>query len=242
MAKLVDSVARCACDSWSLRLLALCLVAVGPGLHGQELDSVTVRGRVVEAGSGRPLPGQMVAVAGAWRPGWTTTDSSGAFSVRVATPDSLSLLVSCRVTRRPWGRTLGPFVHRDPERPVEIELPGGACREPPERSEHGTWSGHLSLGFEESDFEPCVPLPDLSDTAYGLEGAGVWADLSGLPGPAEWPRVPAEGGSVRYFVTVRGTRVGPGGYGHLGFSLYRIAVDSVLVARPPGPDDCAGPG
>lgn len=225
---------------WGPKLLIpLCgLLITGP-LQGQQADSVTVRGRLVDSVLGRPIPGQLVGTLGNQRGFWANTDSTGAFQIRIPAADTLQLLVTCLPSRRPWGRTLGPFPYSLADGEVtEIRIPAEACWEPPETEVIGEWSGHYTGGFEESGFVPCHPLPDLSDTAYGLLAPSVWMDFEEGALNVEWPEAEGGGTNSRYFMTVHGTRRGPGGYGHLGFSVHRILVDSILVVRLPTPNDC----
>jgi len=218
--------------------LPFTLFAVAP-VQGQQQDASTLRGRLVERGSGQAVPGQMVSVAGDLHHAWATTDSSGAFLLRPVAADSVALVVTCSTSRRPWGRTLGPFRYaRSGAAVVEVEIPPGACREPPEVAVQGIWSGHFSSGFEESSFSPCDGLPDLSDTAYDVVTPSVWLEFEEGARDFDWPTVPIVGSTTRHFVKIRGTRYGPGGYGHLGFAVFRIAVDSILAASVPGPGDC----
>jgi hypothetical protein len=220
------------------RAVSVTFLAIAP-LQGQQQDTAVLRGRLLERGSGQAVPGQMVSVAGDLHHAWATTDSSGAFLLGPMSADSVALIVTCRTSRRPWGRTLGPFLHaRSGAGVVQVEIPPGACEEPPEVAVEGVWQGHFSSGFEESSFIPCGGLPDLSDTAYGVVNSGVWLDFEKGARDFDWPTVPIIRGTTRYFVTLRGTRHGPGGYGHLGFSVFRISVDSILAASAPGPGDC----
>lgn len=223
-------------------VVPLTLFAAAP-VWGQQEDAAALRGRLVERGSGQPVPGQMISVAGDLHHALTTTDSSGAFLLRAVPGDTVALIVTCRTSRRPWGRTLGPFLYvRSKAAFAEVEIPPGACREPPEVAVHGTWSGHFRSGFEESAFRPCDGLPDLSDTAYDVADPSAWLDFGEGVGDFDWPTVPIVGGATEYFVKLRGTRYGPGGYGHLGFAIYRIVVDSILAASFPDPGDCERQG
>ncbi len=208
-------------------------------LQGQQADSVTVRGRLVDNIQGRPIPGQSVGTQDYPHGSWVSTDSAGGFQFRIAAVDTVQLLVTCLPTRRTWGRTLGPFPYFvADEEPAEIRISPDACWEPPETDVIGVWNGHYTVGFEESGFVPCDPLPDLSNTAYGLLTPSVWMNFREGATQVEWPATELDGSNRRYFLTVHGIRQGPGGYGHLGSSTYRIVVDSILDVSIPAPDDC----
>ena len=62
---------------------------------------------------------------------------------------------------------------------------------------------------------------------------------AGAPGD-EWPQGEEGGemGATRYFVRWRGRLRGPGFFGHMGGSLYELAVAEVLEIRAPRRGDC----
>jgi hypothetical protein len=117
------------------------------------------------------------------------------------------------------------------------------CDPRPDREVIGTFSGHYSNGFEESGFVPC-PADSWVIPADSLDpGRGpAWVDWR--PGHSNraglvWPAVPGGiGGVRRYFVTWRGTVVGPGHFGHMGASPFEFLVDSVIGVSPPAAGDC----
>lgn len=232
----------------SLRILLAVVgcAGYGPGTEGaaQAVDTVQISGRVLfgEHGpeAGTEGPRHSVGIVGGRH---TFLDSRGRFELRAAVGDSAALWVQCGVTRRPYGRFFGPFVVSKEEMSrVRLALDPDACVEPEERLERGVYRGHYTVGFETSSFRPCEPLPDLSATAYGLEDYEAWLEFVEGVARTGWPDVPAVFRGYTYYLRVRGTLRGPGGYGHMAVAPYLLLVDSVLDVRPPEDGDCDSGG
>ena len=112
------------------------------------------------------------------------------------------------------------------------------------------YRGHYKRAFEDSRFVPC-PDPHLPPALLAaLRGAPhsldalVWVPSWGNDrrNPTPYPAVPRRPGyPLEWFVEYRGAFSAPGQYGHMNVGRYEFRIDSVLSARAPTGDDCAGP-
>jgi len=210
---------------------------VTPPSFSQVTDTVLVSGQLFYGPDRVPAAGYTVGIVGgpsAW------TDSLGHFGFRAVVGDSVDFWSQCRVERRSFGRSLGPFpMGRDELSAAEIEIDPSLCIEPEETRQYGIFSGRWTWGFEMSEWALCEALPDLSATAYGIGESWAWGSFSdGLVGP-DMPDVEvSEDGYYTYFMKVRGTLIGPGGYGHMAVAPYLLYADSILELRPAKTGDC----
>jgi hypothetical protein len=173
-------------------------------------------------------------------------DTAGVYRIDSLPPGALQLSVSCE-TLRGLGKSLavdtmvvgdsGLFRH-------DWLVSTVGCDPRPLRRVTGIFSGHYTTGFEASDFIPCAEdgwfIPGDSLDSYSINLRRAWATWSaGVDAGLAWPDVPRDSyGYSRYYVTWRGTVVGPGRYGHLGAALFEIRVDSILTVRAPRNRDC----
>ena len=225
----------------------LAVLLLVPGVTaGQE--SGVVRGTIRDRATGAPVVGAKVTIRCPGCFGRRPTDSLGGYEINRVPPGIHQVELHCP-SRTSLGSELARLeveVERGATTVLTYEVAPGACYEPPYSERTGLFRGHWVAGFEESDFKPC---PD-STLGIGTRllpgirpyGSSAWATLS----PAarsqaiDWPDgAPRDAwGSARYFVVWRGTLKGPGMYGHLGVSQFEMLVDSIVLARIPGENDC----
>jgi hypothetical protein len=109
---------------------------------------------------------------------------------------------------------------------IAVPIHTKGCDSRPQVSVTGVFEGFYTPGFESSRFDPCDG------------GAEAWVIIaldSGVARP-RWPRSNRSYSS--YYVRWRGTRTGPGRYGHMGVSPYLLTVNRVLEVRRAGKHDC----
>lgn len=185
------------------------------------------------------------------RLGCTTTAAGGAFRIDSLPIASMGVHVICQTVR---------LLGQQPNQASEIVSAGRkpgtvvilmnttGCDTRPERSVSRTFRGVWRSGFEMSNFSPCPKdsWAIASDT-IGIAGHGDVNDawVTSLPpqGGPRWPRhtgaTPlARSGGYASYVEWHATVTGPGHYGHLGGSSFKMVVDSVTTMRAPSPRDC----
>jgi hypothetical protein len=221
-----------------------------PALAGAQ-ESGIVRGTIRDRSTGAPVVGASVMARCPGCYGRRSTDSLGRYELTRLPSGTHPLELYCP-SRTTLGRELAKLevaVARGSVTVVNYEVAPGACYEPPYSERKGVFRGHWVSGFESSDFTPC---PD-SSLGIGNEllpgkrlfGSSAWARLS--PGARsqsiDWPDgAPTDrSGNPRYFVAWSGTLKGPGTYGHMGVSEFEMLVDSIVLVKIPGDDDCSGP-
>lgn len=134
---------------------------------------------------------------------------------------------------------MGPFVPAEEGEQSDFHV-GDDCFEPKAVTREGTFAGHYSVAFEESQWTPCESWPDLRETAFGVRGNRAWVEIGQDSVP--WPH--REPGWTRavFYMRGRGRLTGPGSYGHMGVSPYLLVLDSILEVRLPSARDCSGEG
>ena len=115
------------------------------------------------------------------------------------------------------------------------------CREELPDTVRGTFRGHWSIGFEESEFVPCPGTIDSTRIASQPGWGGIWAVWA--PGternwPEPTPAPDTSGYGDRFYVEAQGFVHGPGDFGHLGVAAYELVVERLLRVRTPEPTDC----
>lgn len=113
------------------------------------------------------------------------------------------------------------------------------------RKVRGRYRGYYSTGFEESSFSPCPAdawfLPSDSLEMYPYDARNAWLTLSD---EATWPPIPQPLrpdtilGSVRYYIEVSGTVIGPKPSGHLGVAAFELVADTIHERRRPTGAEC----
>jgi len=214
-------------------------------LHGRIYDSVTAlpipRARICREYS-VPIYGRALRCA--------NVDTLGRYSFDSLTVGSNTVTVTC-TGRNPIGGkqladltvVLGPGERRA----IDFRSTLEGCDPRPFRILRGTFRGHYSGGFEQSEFIPCAS--DAWFTAADTAGAPgfqrrAWVSWPRTPvpgGPKQWPR-PRLGSPPwdypQYYVRWSGVLEGPGIYGHMGVSGFDFVPDSIVEVRTPGPRDC----
>lgn len=115
------------------------------------------------------------------------------------------------------------------------------------RQEVGEFSGLYTPGFESSAFAPCRTgnwlRPGDEDAKFAfMSRAWLYFTSAGKRSMEGlmWPSVPQtdSDGNPTFFLRVRGTMTGPGHYGHMGVSGFRLDVDSVIAVALPSAETC----
>jgi len=174
------------------------------------------------------------------------TDSTGFYRVESIPASYHGVWASCETLRGLSGKNLASdsmaFDHGARSRRDWLVSSVG-CDLRPIRHLAGIFRGHYTPGFESSEFVPCPSdawfAPGDSLDWYPFDNRRAWAEWK--PGAMQhlaWPRVRSVDGYPRYYVRWRGAIVGPGRYGHMGVSSFRIDVDSVFEIRAPSKRDC----
>ncbi len=224
-----------------LTYLALALLLPTPLLgQGDSLVQVVWNGVVLDTVAGEPLRGAVISLEPR---GVARTDSSGHFRFRRPDPGGeIRIMLRCPITRRMAGRVFwSQSVDLDAvsDTVLTFLVDASGCAEPPETTVKATWRGHYAWGFEEGTFRSCGQLADLSYTAYGGVPYEAWVYFAADRLIEGWPEVPPVDGNYRYYVRWTGELKGPGSYGHLGGSTYRLTVTEIIEIRNPGPNDCS---
>jgi hypothetical protein len=178
---------------------------------------------------------------------------AGLFQVDSIYPGLYVLVVACRGIR--VGRVLAVDtveLHAGESVFWYRSVQGTGCGDPREvRREYRTMSGHYTYGLEASQFTPCpddawfLPGDSLHYYPYDVRHAWLEATEAARKHRPEWPELESlpqtEHRTPIVFMRARGWVEGPGDYGHLGVSVFRFEVDSILAVRAPRPSDCSGP-
>ena len=216
------------------------VMCVGARAEGQGPVEI----RILYQPSGLPLPVLFISHGG----DVIRADADRILRLDMGPADSVAIGVQCPPGRRIFTRWIGDVRVRLDERDgiAYGYLPDGVCREPPEEVRTVEVRGRYVRGFEWSELLPCEPFQDLHETMYDGIPQAAWIDFERMPGLSEPDSVWTDVGGYRYamwFIRARGDLRGPGGYGHMGGSLYSFEPDSLLDVRAPAPDDCeAEPG
>ncbi len=235
--------------------VALCMSVFLVSAVGAQQNYVaraaTVVGTVRDSASGAaPLKTWVCAFfpsTGAFHsPRCKPVDTLGTYRLDSLTSGAMRLSVQCSTIR---GLSMKELAHdsvvvaEGAEFPRHWTVSTVGCDHRALRRVSGVFRGHYSLGFETSDFVPC-PADDWSSPGDSLRSdAGfarsAWVRWENVGKNVQWPkRARDRYGNGRYFVTFRGTVVGPGMYGHLGGAPFEFVVDSVLEVRVPSESDC----
>jgi hypothetical protein len=210
--------------------VACATLAVSPSARAQSpaVTGTIVHGRVRDSLLGIPVQ-RGVAFLGNNQA--TVLERDGSFRFSPIEPGTSGLTVSCfrggqifdpRVLVR---RSL--TVHPDTGVYLDLYTDSRVCDPRPLVEIAGTFTGHYSLGFEQSRFTPCGG------------GPSSWVVLSDRSQRARFPPdTTAADGYAEYFVRWRGRQLGPGQYGHMGISEYELLVTEVIEARAPRARDC----
>lgn len=185
----------------------------------------------------------------------TMTMPGGSYRLDSLPPGWIRLTLSCE-TPRIFPQQLPPEFGATASRPVgaasvTLVRTFQGCDPRPVRTMHGRFAGHWSRGFEENVFVPCarsswrIPSDSVSPKVPGRIAAWV----TSLPKykSGQWPAGVSSGssngrGGYVSYVEWTGTITGPGHYGHMGVSEWRIDVDSVIAMRAISPRDCSERG
>jgi hypothetical protein len=235
----------------SFKLGIFLLVSAAQAASAQQVGSGgALVGRILDAKSGRPVIkttacAYLVPRSGTLDLRCADADTTGAYRIDGIPAGVVPTDVRCDVIVG-----FGPILGSDT---LSIEngmtsrrdwmISPEGCDPRPIRRLIGTFSGHLTLGFEESSFVPCPAdswfLPSDSLDSYPYEARDAWVrfpDQRSVALPSAAPL--DEYGNPQYFVKLHGAIIGPGKYGHLGVSVFEFQVDSLLEARPGGSRDC----
>jgi hypothetical protein len=199
--------------------------------------------RLRDLATGRPVQGAGLHLRG--HPGLGRTDQAGRntwyLDDAYATGD---IEVRCPATRALTGRRISkvPFSMEGKVTVVTARIPLAECTEPPERSVAGTYAGYYQAGFENSRFVPCEGLP--ADAGfYGKRSGGAWVELdAGAFRQLRSRVIGARDAERGIYVVWEGVMTGPGSYGHMGVSSYRLQVTRVLDTSATLPADCPARG
>jgi len=192
-----------------------------------------VRGTVIDTVGGAPVPRARVSLDGRMT---VRTDNEGRYLLGPIVTLPRTLTVECHEERRSLRMRLLA------SRPVEVTrndtifanfaVDGRGCDLRPWSEVTGEFRGRWTVGFEANDFVPCrdseAVRPRRWSVTFGRGGT-----------PRHWQSVPTDSFGLRtYFVRWRGTRVGPGYFGHLGGGEYQLTVTDVREMRAQRPGDC----
>jgi hypothetical protein len=214
--------------------------------------TATLEGSVRDSATGAPLQKAIVCVSIPVGPTQATarcanSDSAGAYRVDSVSAPGRRVFLYCDTVIGLGGKPLrSDSIVFEPGARVRRDwlVPSAGCDTRPIRHLSGTFRGHYSAGFEQSEFIPCPAEAwfTLGDSLhlYRFDNRRAWVEWS--PSAADgvrWPRVKAgKDGYPHYYVRCRGSIVGPGRYGHMGVSAFQFRVDSVLELRAPTERDC----
>ena len=220
-------------------LLILCMFPVL--VRGQEPAPASIEGSVRDSINGWPLVDARVSAK--WgRYSRVPTDSAGRFVLGGIRPGEVEFELHCpsktmlgdqllmRRFRIGAGETLV----------INVLVDASLCDEPPTSTRVGVFRGAYSWGFEHSRLQVC------SEPALGIEPGPhpglmsdlrVWVQLP-IPGAKhiEWERLKQQ--STNVYFRARGALSGPGKYGHMGVSDYKLVVDSILTVLPWSGEGC----
>ena len=228
---------------WLLRLAAaLCLVAGSARAQEHTLRAATIAGVVRDSATRQPVAGAEIVLLGRT---FTRTDSLGVYALEGIPPGAHRLRLSCP-SRTAW--------HAQPYSTIEIEVRKphmrrdfqislSRCTEPPFASFEGEFEGLHRSGFEVSQFVPCPGLladPELAKRLGGRRIAMAVTDSAratyrALRGPPGDTVHVSMGHEPWVYVRVRGVLQGPGAYGHMGMSTYRMTAMEILEVGEPTP-------
>lgn len=132
------------------------------------------------------------------------------------------------------------LVVRDGHADATIDVDTSVCVEPALRRERRRFNGIYSWGFEYSAFAPCEGMPE--EAAYYADARFYWATLPDGIGAAVGDAM--RQGDItgrdgrRVYVEWLGTSTGPGAYGHMGASRYRLDVEALYLVSATIPTHC----
>lgn len=142
-------------------------------------------------------------------------------------------------------RSIGeaPLVIRDGRADATIDVDTSVCVEPALRRERRRFRGLYSWGFEYSAFVPCEGMPE--EATYYADAGSYWPTLpDGIA--AAVGHVMRQGDisgrdGRRVYVEWLGTSTGPGAYGHMGASRYKLDVEALYQVSATIPTSCHPP-
>jgi len=222
-------------------------------LGSQEPTTRTLFGSAVDSASGAPLQKASVCARLLLAPRsflgpCLAVDTLGEYRLDSLPFDPIEVSLFCGVVRG-FGKRLATdtILAADATAPRHNWIVStSGCDLRPVRQVVGIFRGHYTRGFESSEFVPCpddawfVPSDSLDSYPYDARRAwATWPRDYRIDTLARWPDVPRdEWGNPRYFITWRGTVIGPGRYGHMGVAPFEFKVDSILEVRTPAQGDC----
>ena len=206
--------------------------------------TATISGRILDAETGRPVANALVSARWPARQGRVPTDSTGVFLLDWVEPGPVTLDVNCPSRTMLGPHVLDSVIRTDTGQTHELELRirYSSCVEPDSAARRVSVRGVYSAGFEESRFVPCrAATAEFLQLWSPPHLRNAWVEFSptlGEPTPKQWPEPSDEHRYPNWYVEWSGVLTGPGYFGHLGVSPYRLVVDSVDVVRTFAPADC----
>jgi hypothetical protein len=227
--------------------LLVAIVVLGTPMTAQSVGALRVV--VQDSLTGEPLIGaniQLVPLQGELAYLGPLTDSTGSAILPGLSPGPRHVRIHCpTVTNFGIGlalQTRPVTIELDTVAVVVVKVVADRCEEPPYSVVTGYFEGWYTVGFEASEFHPClhdtIPLvAALPDPRYRT----VWVTSeSTSSAPAGAPLAEFRSSTQRqtWYVEWWARLEGPGSFGHLNGSGFRMVVDSVVSATTTPPPHC----
>jgi hypothetical protein len=228
-----------------------CLIAVfmfgRPPLQSQSMSGASIVGSVRDLTDGIPRRSFVCAyqrVAGGYNV-CGAVDSLGNFAIRQLLPGTYVISTGCRTVR--GGRKILLRRRVDISRPLtrrDWRVATDGCDKRPVRRITGSFRGYYFVGSESGEFRPCPADRWLiPDDSIALEEGSAWVRFNEKASPSEAVAKLADAsrdaaGDHRFYVTFRGTIVGPDDHGMKGVTPFMFLVDSVERLRRRSTNDC----
>jgi hypothetical protein len=203
--------------------------------------TATIVGQVLDAQTGQPIAGALIAARWPARQGREAVKSDGTFRLDMVEPGMVTINVNCPSHTMLGAHVLDTVVRADTGKitSIVLRIEREACREPSPGDRTVGVRGVVTSGFEDFSFRPCADTTaDFKELWGPAHLRKAWLSMS----PTARTRLATDtagtrdgyGSLVRY---VEGTGVlhGPGSYGHMGVSPYLLEIRSVrtVLATPP---------
>lgn len=246
-----------------MRHAEVVLAALGFALTSLARAQVTIplgdshlEGRVYDSITGAPVLRTSICQEGGTWPRCVHVDTLGRYVLDSLLPAANRITVACVGAGRKWleGKDIADttvVLRLGERRRLDFPTTTSGCDSRPFHLVRGTFRGHYSSGFEQSEFIPCpadvlwARTDSAGESDRELRAWVEWPRHHQTPGgPSEWPApklVHPPWDYPQYFVRWTGTLEGPDHYGHMDASPYKFAVDSIIEVRTPGSADCVGP-